>query len=300
MRVLITGATGLIGNKLVKLCHQKGWSVNYLSTRKNKLQHRDNYKGFYWNPSNNEIDELCLEGVDAIFHLVGASVAQRWTSDYKKEILSSRIQTTRLLHQAIKDGKYSIKKVVSASAIGIYPTSLTGYYEEEYSNVNPSFLGEVVNKWEKEVDSFKSLNIEVVKLRIGIVLSEKAGALPRMTQPIRYGVGAAFGTGNQWQSWIHIDDLTKMFIYVMEKDIKGIVNAVAPNPVTNMELTKAIAKHLKKPLILPNIPKVILNLILGEMHLILFESQRVSSKKIESLGFDFKYPNLKPAIQNLL
>ena len=300
MKVLVTGATGLIGNKLVKLCHQEGWSVNYLSTRKNKLQQRDNYKGFYWNPSNSEIDDSCLEGVDVIFHLVGASIAQRWTSNYKEEILSSRIETTKLLQKAIKDGKYSIKKVVSASAIGIYPTSLTGYYEEEYSNVNPSFLGEVVNKWEKEVDSFKSLNIEVVKLRIGIVLSEKAGALQKMAQPIRFGVGAAFGTGNQWQSWIHIDDLTTMFIYVMKKDIKGIVNAVAPNPVTNMELTKTIAKHLKKPLILPNIPKVILNLILGEMHLILFESQRVSSKKIESLGFDFKYPNLKPAIENLL
>lgn len=300
MKVLITGATGLIGNKLVQLCHQKGWSVNYLSTSKSKLQHQDNYKGFHWNPSDNEIDDSCLEGVDAIFHLVGASVAKRWTSDYKKEILSSRIQTTKLLRKAIKDGKYSIKKVVSASAIGIYPTSLTGYYQEEYTNVNPSFLGEVVKKWEKEVDSFKSLKTEVAKLRIGIVLSDKAGALPKMAKPIRFGGGAAFGTGNQWQSWIHIDDLTKMFIYVMENDIKGVVNAVAPNPVTNLELTKAIAKHLKKPLILPNIPKTILNLILGEMHLLLFESQRVSSKKIENLGFDFKYPNLKPALENLL
>ncbi len=300
MKVLITGATGLIGSKLVELCHQKGWSVNYLSTKKNKLQHEKSYKGFYWNPSNNEIDDSCLEGVDAIFHLVGANVAQRWTSDYKREILSSRIQTTKLLHQAIKDGKYSVKKVVSASAIGIYPTSLTCYYEEEYSNINPSFLGEVVNKWENEIDSFKSLDIEVVKLRIGIVLSEKAGALPKMAKPIKFGAGAAFGTGNQWQSWIHIDDLTAMFIYVMENDIKGIVNAVAPNPVTNLELTKAIAKHLNKPLILPNIPKTILNLILGEMHLILFESQRVSSKRIENLGFNFKYPNLKPALKNLL
>ena len=300
MKVLITGATGLIGSKLVQLCHQKGWSVNYLSTSKNKLQHQDNYKGFYWNPSVNEIDNSCLKGVDAIFHLVGASVAQRWTRDYKKEILSSRIQTTKLLRTAIKDGKYSIKKIVSASAIGIYPTSLTGYYEEEYTNVNPSFLGEVVKKWEKEVDSFKSMNTEVVKLRIGIVLSDIAGALPKMAKPIRFGGGAAFGTGNQWQSWIHIDDLTNMFIYVMENDIKGVVNAVAPNPVTNLELTKAIAKRLKRPLILPNIPKTILNLILGDMHLILFESQRVSSKKIESLGFSFKYPNLKPALENLL
>ncbi len=300
MKVLITGATGLIGQKLTKLCHQKGWSVNYLSTSKNKLQDKKGYKGFYWDPKNGEIDDLALKGVDAIFHLVGASIAERWTSSYKKEIVSSRVITTKLLLDAIKRGKYPIKKIVSASAIGIYPTSFTNYYNEDYKDINPSFLGEVVNKWEHEVDAFSSLDIDVVKLRIGIVLSEKAGALTKMMQPIKYGVGSAFGNGKQWQSWIHIDDLADMFIFVMEKDISGVVNGVAPNPVTNEELTKAIAKQVKSPLILPNIPKAVLSLILGEMHIVLFESQRVCSKKIEKLGFAFKYPNLKPALEDLL
>ncbi len=300
MKVLITGATGLIGEKLTKLCHQKGWAVNYLSTSKNKLQDKKDYKGFYWDPKNGEIDDLALKGVDAIFHLVGASIANRWTSDYKKEIISSRTVTTRLLLKTIKKNNYPIKKIVSASAIGIYPTSFTNYYNEDFKDINQSFLGEVVNKWENEVDAFSSLDIDLVKLRIGIVLSEKAGALTKMMQPIKYGVGSVFGSGNQWQSWIHIDDLAAMFIFVMEKDISGVVNGVAPNPVTNEELTKAIAKQVKSPLILPNLPKAVLSLILGEMHIVLFESQRVCSKKIENLGFEFRYPNLKPALDNLL
>lgn len=300
MKVLITGATGLIGNKLVQLCHQQGWTVNYLSTSKDKLQNKENYKGFYWNPSKNEIDVKCFNNVDTIFHLVGASVSKRWTAEYKEEILSSRIQTTQLLFKTIEINNFPIKKIVSASAIGIYPTSLTNYYDENHSETNSSFLGDVVQKWESEVDTFKSLNIQAVKLRIGLVLSKNGGALPKIVQPIKFGVGAAFGKGTQWQSWIHIDDLAAMFIYAVENDIKGIVNAVAPNPVTNLELTTAIAKLLKRPLILPKVPKSILSLILGEMHIILFESQRVSSKKIESLGFNFQYPNLKPALENLL
>ena len=300
MKVLITGATGLIGKKLTELCHQKGWSVNYLSTSKNKLQSKERYKGFYWDPNKGEIDETCLKGVDAIFHLVGASIAERWTSNYKKEIISSRVKTTQLLVSAIKKGNYPVKKVVSASAIGIYPPSMTKYYDEKNDEISSSFLGDVVQKWEQEVDKFSNLDIDVLKVRIGIVLSAKSGALPKMVQPIKYGVGAAFGNGNQWQSWIHIDDLASMFIYVMEKDISGIVNAVAPNPVTNSEMTKAIAKQLNRPLILPNLPKVILNLILGEMHILLFESQRVCVKKIENLGFEFKFPNLQPALEDLL
>ncbi|MBT8393892.1 MAG: TIGR01777 family protein [Flavobacteriaceae bacterium] len=300
MKVLITGATGLIGSKITKLCLEKGWSVNYLTTNRSKIVNERNYNGFYWNPKSNEIDVKCFQGVDAIFHLVGASVAQRWTDSYKKEILFSRIQTTKLLHQSIKNGKYAVKKIVSASAVGIYPSSLTNYYDEKNKDINPGFLGEVVHKWESEVDSFKSLNIDVVKLRIGIVLSNNGGALPKMSQPVKYGVGSAFGSGEQWQSWIHINDLVAMFLYVLENNISGIYNAVAPNPVTNEELIKAIAKQVKRPLILPNIPKAIMQLALGEMHIILFDSQRVCSKKIEKLGFEFSYNNLRPALEDLL
>lgn len=300
MKVLITGATGLIGSKLTKSCLQKGWSVNYLTTSKSKISNKENYQGFYWNPNNNEIYSSCFQGVEAIFHLVGASVAKRWNPQYKEEIIKSRTETTELLFNEIKRGNYPIKKVVTASAIGIYPSSLTNYYDENHASINPTFLGEVVNKWENAVDAFSTLDIIVSKLRIGLVLSDAAGALPKMSQPVKYGVGAAFGSGDQWQSWIHINDLVSMFVYVVENDLSGVFNAVAPNPVTNEELIKTIAKKLKRPLILPNIPKEVLQLILGEMHEILFDSQRVSSKKIESLGFEFSYNNLYPALEDLL
>ena len=300
MKVLITGATGTIGSKLVKLCHKKGWSVNYLTTRKEKIVSKDNYQGFYWNPNKEEIDATCMQDVDTIIHLVGASVAQRWTPEYKEEIIKSRTETTKLLYYAIKNGKYPVKKVVSASAIGVYPSSLTNYYDENYPGKSHHFLGQVVQQWEEAVDRFTFLNIDVTKIRIGIVLSETEGALPKMVKPIKFGVGAAFGNGKQWQSWIHIDDLVNMFIYVIEHNTKGIINAVAPNPVSNAELTKAIAKQLHKPLWLPNIPKAILKLVLGEMHEILFDSQRVSSKKIESLGFTYEHYNLKSALEDLV
>ena len=300
MRVLITGATGTIGSKLVELCHQKDWSVNYLTTRKEKIVSKDNYQGFYWNPKQQEIDVNCLEDVDTIIHLVGASVAKKWTPDYKDEIYKSRTETTKLLYNTIKTGKYPVKKVVSASAIGVYPSSLTNYYDENYPEKSHHFLGQVVQQWEEAVDRFTFLNIDVTKLRIGIVLAENEGALPKMVKPIKMGVGAAFGYGKQWQSWIHIDDLVNMFVYVIEYNIKGIVNAVSPNPISNKELTKAIAKQLDKPLWLPNIPKAVLKLVLGDMHEILFDSQRVSSKKIESLGFTFEHYNLKSALEDLV
>jgi len=300
MRVLITGATGLIGSKLVELCHQQGWSVNYLTTRKEKIISKDNYQGFYWNPKEEEIDVNCLQDVDALIHLVGASVAKKWTPEYKEEILDSRTKTTELLYQTVRSGKYPIKKIVTASAVGVYPSSLTNYYDENYPEKSHHFLGQVVQKWEEAVDRFTFLNIDITKLRIGIVMSKEEGALPKMVKPIKLGIGAAFGNGKQWQSWIHIDDLANMFMYVIKHNINGIINAVSPNPITNAELTKTIASHLDKPLWLPNMPKAVLKLMLGEMHEILFDSQRVSSKRIESLGFTFKHYNLKGALEDLL
>ena len=300
MTVLITGATGLIGREIVKLCHAEGITVHYLTTSKSKLSTQDNYKGFYWNPKNNEIDHTCFEGVSAIINLVGASISKRWTARHKKEVLDSRTQTAQLLHDTIKAHSYKIEHVVSASAIGIYPTSLTNYYDETHAEVSPSFLGEVVQQWENAVDGFKALGIKVVKIRIGLVLAKDGGALVELSKPIRYGAGAAFGNGKQWQSWIHITDLARMFIYALQQQLEGVYNGAAPNAVTNTELTKTAARILQKPLLLPNIPKFAMKLVLGDMHIILFESQRVSSQKIEEQGFNFSYPNLRPALEDLL
>ena len=300
MKILITGATGLVGKEIVRLCHESGIDVNYLTTSKSKLSNSSNYKGFYWNPKNREIDPACFEGVEVIINLVGASISKRWTDTYKVEILDSRTRTAQLLKDTITEHQFSVKHIVSASAIGIYPTSLVNYYDENNSEISDSFLGQVVQKWEEAVDAFSELNINVCKIRIGLVLSENGGALPEIVRPIRFGAGAAFGSGKQWQSWIHINDLAQIFIFALKENLSGIYNAVAPNPVTNSELTKASAKVLKRPLLLPNIPKLPMKLVLGEMHMLLFESQRVSSCKIIEKGFDFKFVNIETALQDLL
>lgn len=298
--VLITGATGLIGQEIVKLCHENDWVVHYLTTSKNKLANQDNYKGFYWNPNTKEIDSSCFEGVQTIINLVGATISKRWTNTYKKVIINSRTETLNLLFDTIKSNNFKVEHIVSASAIGVYPSSQTNYYEEDFEQKSDSFLGDVVDKWEAAVDQFSSLGIKISKIRIGLVLSNKGGALPEIIKPMQFGAGSAFGTGQQWQSWIHIEDLAELFLYVSNHKLEGVFNGVAPNPVSNTEFTKVAAKVLEKPLFLPNIPKFVMKLALGDMHILLFESQRVSSQKLEATGFNFIHHHLEPALEDLL
>lgn len=300
MRILITGATGLIGQELVKRCRERNIGVHFLTSNKAKLANTEHYKGFYWNVKTQDIDTKCFVGVDAIVHLAGATISKRWTSENKKEIVSSRTQTAQLLINALKGESHTIKQVISASAIGIYPDSLINYYDETFKISDVSFLSHVLIQSEQAVDAFAKLNINVCKIRIGLVLAANGGLLPEMVRPIKLGLGAAFGTGKQWQSWIHIYDLSNIFMFALEHGFYGIYNGVAPNPVTNNEFTKAIAHVLGKPLFLPNIPKPVMKFILGDMHTLLFESQRVSSKKIETKGFHFEHHHLRSALYDLL
>lgn len=302
MRFLITGATGMIGTKLVKQCHKLGVDINYLTTSKNKISTTNNYKGFYWNPDTGEIDAACFDEVDTIINLVGANVAERWTPKYKKEIIESRTHTAGLLVKTLQQMKHSVKYVVSASAIGIYKDSLTKLHteEEEEQFHNTEYIGHVVKEWEEAVDQFQQLGCKVAKLRIGLVLSEEGGALEKMMKPIKYYIGAPLGSGQQWQSWIHVDDLVSMFIFAIEHQLEGVYNAVAPNPVTNKELTEVMAKVAKKPLILPNVPSFALKIALGEMSTIVLASQLVSSKKMANEGFEFSYSYLEPALVDLI
>ena len=300
MTVLITGATGLVGQELVNLLLQNGHNVHYLSTSKSKLVSNTNYKGFYWNPKNAEIDTNALTDVEVIIHLAGANVAKKWTTAYKEEIIESRVLSTQLLYQTLQKNSHQVKQIISASAVGIYPDSLTNIYHETDLDIDVSFLGNVVKQWENEVSQLEKLEIIVSKIRIGIVLAKNGGALQEMAKPIQYGVGAAFGSGEQYQSWIHVQDLVVIFQFVMENQLAGVYNGVAPYPVTNSELTKAIAKTLGKPLFLPNIPKFVMKLILGEMHQILFSSQHVSCRKLLDENFQFKFASLDKALNDLL
>ncbi len=300
MRVLITGATGLVGQAIVKVLHQKGIPVNYLTTSKEKITSTEDFRGFYWNPSKDEIDLDCFYNVQAVINLAGTNIAKRWTPDHRRKVLSSRTNSLQTLKKGLEQSNNKeVECLISASAIGIYPNSISEYYDENETKVDDGFLGEVVQKWEAEADTFEELNIDVAKIRIGLVLSKDSGALPRMAMPIKNFVGAPLGSGEQWQSWIHIDDLAQIFVFAVENNLKGIYNGVAPNPVTNTKMTKELAKIMERPLWLPNVPAFLLKTFLGKMSTLVLASQRVSSKKIEEEGFSFQYVNICQALKNL-
>ena len=298
--VLITGATGLVGKALVKKCLQNGFNVHYLTTRKSKIKLQENYKGFYWNPQLEIIDISCFEGVNIIINLAGSSIAQRWTKAYKSLILSSRKKALELLHLSIETHDFPVKHIISASAIGIYPDSKTRYYEEDFQGTDISFLRTVVRSWEGALKAFNALGVKTTALRIGIVLDKHEGALPKISGPIKGYIGSALGSGDQWQSWIHIDDLVRMFMFVLDSNLEGFFNAVAPNPVQQKDFVKSVAKVLNRPLFFPNVPEFLLNFFLGEMSAIVLESQRVSAQNIQNLGFEYKYNELDAALKNLL
>ncbi|EDP94867.1 TIGR01777 family oxidoreductase [Kordia algicida OT-1] len=301
MKILICGETGLIGSALSERCLKENHQIHYLTTRKSKIEASENRKGFLWNPAKGEIDEACFEGVDAIVNLSGANIAKRWTESYKQEILASRVDTANVLFKALQNRKdHTVKHYVSASGTAIYPSSLTENYSEDIQNLADDFLGSVVKQWELHANQFKSLEIPVTILRTGLVFAANGGALVEMVKPVKYGVGAAIGSGKQWQSWIHIKDIAGIYYHVLTNNIIGVYNAVAPNPTTNKLLTKEIAAVLNKPFFMPNIPKFMMKLILGEMSTLLLSSQKVDSEKIENTGFKFNYPMLTPALENIL
>lgn len=293
MNILITGATGLVGSELVKQSLAKGFTVHYLTTNTSKIVAKENYRGFYWNPAKKEVNAACLKGIDAIINLAGASISKRWTRSYKKEVLNSRVDSIQTLHQLLSNNSHQIKHFCSASALGIYPSSLTKKYDETENVVNKGFLGNVVKAWEDEADTIQALGITVSKIRIGIVLAPKGGALEQMAKPINKGIGAAIGSGKQWQSWIHIRDLARLFLYIIEHNLEGIYNGAASNPVTNAELTKALAKSLGKSIYLPNVPEFAIKLVFGEMAAITLESQYLLNDKIKQTGFEFEFETVE-------
>jgi uncharacterized protein (TIGR01777 family) len=260
MKILITGATGLIGQELVKLLLSKNHTVHYLTTSTSKIEAQSHYIGFYWNPQEGKIDENCLYGVDVVVHLAGASIAKRWTNNYKQEIIESRILSGELLFNLIKKRPNQVKQIISASGIAIYPESYHDTYDETTTKSDNSFLSQVVKKWEESANRFQVLGLKVCIIRTGMVLSNKGGALPQLIKPIKMGLGAALGSGKQIQPWIHNKDLVALYHSAIEKKLEGVYNAISPNMVTNQQLTKAIAKTLKKPLWLPNVPKFVIQI----------------------------------------
>ncbi|WP_424494806.1 TIGR01777 family oxidoreductase [Salinimicrobium sp. GXAS 041] len=299
MRILITGATGLIGSEISELCRERTIGINYLTTSKSKIEKNSDYQGFYWNPAKGEIDPACLENVGAIINLAGANVFRRWTDKAKKKILNSRIDSTKLLYTTLKHHEHEVGHIVSASAIGIYPHSYDKMYYEDEKNKEDNFLGEVVQKWEAATDEFSKLGLRVAKVRVGLVLGKDGGALPKLEQVVKMNIGAVLGKGKQWQSWIHINDLARIFLHIVQNGLTGVYNGVAPNPVTHKDLMEELAKSYDKKIWLPKVPGFVLKGIMGEMACTILSSQLVASKKIEKTGFEYRYTNLNKALEDL-
>ena len=299
MRILISGASGLVGKALIPILEQSGHQVSVLSTRSNTTAFASHITSFHWNPEKGILDRNALNDVDVIISLAGAKIAQRWTSKSKKSILDSRVLGTRLVVDALKSNqKHRVAHFISASAIGIYPSSFTTRYTESNTDVAKSFPAEVVRAWEAEVDKANDIVAHVSKIRIGLVLAQGGAALLPLAIPTSLGFGAWFGNGKQWQSWIHIQDLVRLFAFSLENP--GIYNGVAPNPVSQKALVKSIAKTYRVPQWLPGVPKGVIKTVMGDMGEVLFDSINASSATVENQGFVFKYQLLKDALKDLL
>jgi len=295
--VLITGATGLIGKPLTEALLSKGYQVSHLSRSPGK---NPQVKTFLWDVARGQIDEQCIDGVHTIIHLAGAGIAdKRWTHERKELLVNSRTQSIRLIYKILNSRPNEVKNVISASATGYYSNRGDELLTEQSKPMH-DFLGSCCIAWEKAVDEGQALNLNITKFRTGVVLSTKGGALPPISLPIKFGLGAAIGNGGQYIPWIHWQDAVDLYLQAVEGQLPpDVYNMVAPVPVTNKQLTQAIARQLRKPLWAPNVPAFLLRTLLGEMSLVVLGSTRVSAEKVQDAGFKFKFENISEALSNI-
>jgi uncharacterized protein (TIGR01777 family) len=278
MNISISGASGFIGRHLMKSLAQAGHSLRALSRHAPPAE--------------------SLREADAIIHLAGEPVAQRWTADAKRRILDSRVVGTRNLVEALAALPRRPEALICASAIGYYGSRGDELLTES-SAPGSGFLPEVCVAWEREAQAAEEFGIRVVRVRTGVVLDANGGALVRMLPPFRMGVGGRLGSGRQWMSWIHLEDLAALFQFAVESQVRGPLNAVAPNPVTNSDFTRELAHALRRPAVFP-VPEFALKMLFGEMADVLLASQRVAPAAAEAAGFRFRFPQLAPALESLL
>jgi uncharacterized protein (TIGR01777 family) len=296
VRVTITGASGFIGRRLVETLLKQGAAIHLLSRK--PLPERPGVRSSVWEPEAGPAPAGSLSGADAVIHLAGEPVAQRWTEAARRRIRDSRIVGTRRLVESLGTLDHPPKVLVAASAVGYYGSRGDEILDES-AQPGSGYLPEVCLEWEREAAAAEKLGIRVVRIRIGLVLDASGGALRSMLPPFRLGLGGRLGTGGQWLSWIHLSDLAELFRYALDRPLAGACNAVSPHPVTNAEFTRVLGHVLRRPAVLP-VPAMALRLIFGEMSDLLLASQRVLPKTAESAGFRFRYPELEPALRNLL
>lgn len=305
--VLITGGTGLIGKRLTSLLVEKGYEVIIMSRQQSgKNLAADAVSYAHWDITHQTIDANAIVKADYIIHLAGAGVAgKRWSPGRKKEILESRTQSSALLIKGLKESKHHIRAVISASAIGWYGEDKAGNKKkgfEEDDLPDDGFLGETCRLWEESITPVEALSIRLVKLRTGIVLSNEGGALAEFRKPLYSGMATILGTGNQVVSWIHVDDLCRLYMYALEnEDMRGVYNAVAPSPVANKQLVIQLAKAMRGRFYVSiYVPAFVLRLVLGEMSIEVLKSTTVCGHKIKTAGFSFLYPAVDVALKQLV
>ena len=297
MNIAITGASGLIGRRLIQALSQGGHSITVFS-RHAGTNLPPGVKLAVWDPVQGPPPAGSLTDIDAIINLAGAPVAQRWSARVKQDIVESRVAGTRNLVQGMAQQSRKPQVLICASAVGYYGSRGDETLAESAS-AGSDFLAEVCVAWEREAQAAESLGIRVVRVRIGLVLDARGGALAKMLPPFKMGVGGKLGDGKHWMSWIHLDDLVRMIQFALVSPVSGAINGVSPQPVTNADFTRALAASVHRPAIFP-VPAFALKLLFGEMGGILVASQRVVPQAAEKAGFQFRFPELKGALADVL
>lgn len=297
MKIVVTGGTGFVGKNLIKYLQQKGHDITILTRNPQVYPHSERLTYIEWLQPHSHPEEK-LENIDVLINLAGESINSRWTRKRKEQIVSSRVQATNACYELIKKLKRKPKVFISASAIGYYGTSLQETFSEDDLN-GDDFLAKTTTTWEHTANQVKEQGVRTVIARFGVILGKDEGALPRMLLPYKLFIGGTIGNGNQWISWVHIDDVIRALEFAINhNEIHGPINITAPTPKTMKGFGKEIGSVINKPHWLP-LPAFILKIMLGEMAVMIAEGQRVIPRKLLDEGFRFYYDDLSEALRNL-
>ena len=298
--VLVTGGTGFIGSRVCAALHEQGDAVHVLSRNPTRAKNLESARAVYsWNPQIEKLPSEATADVKAVVHLAGETIAGRWSAEKKRRIRESRILSTRHLVESLAAADTKPDVLVCASAIGYYGASGDEHFTEA-SPAGTDFLAKVCQEWESEAQKASDFGIRVVLVRIGLVLGLGGGLLAQVLPPFKMGVGGRLGSGRQWMSWVHVDDVVGIMLHALAgEDIRGPLNATAPVPVSNTEFTKTLGAVLRRPTLFP-VPTFGLKLMMGEFADFVLLSQNVLPEKTEVSGYEFRYRMLEPALQDLL
>jgi uncharacterized protein (TIGR01777 family) len=298
-KVLITGGSGSIGRYLIPRLLFSMHQVSIIGRTKKEIPGVESYT---WDLDKEELDERALNGVTHIMHLAGAGIADKpWSPNRKKEIIESRVKPLHMLASALSKRNQRIEAIISSSAVGYYGGLTSETIFDEDAGSASDFLGSTCQMWEDAVQFFKPVADREVRIRTSVVLMKDSGALPKLVRPTKLGFGAAIGSGKQWMPWIHIDDLVELYFEAMvNKNLHDAYNAAAPEHADQNTMINSIGRALGRPTFLPPVPKFLIKAVMGEMSTVITEGSRVSCQKVLDAGFEFKFPELQAALNNLL